>query len=125
MDERADRALDQGSAGVPPQLLDGPSARYWAKRAFGVVVVVFAGIVATVGGSFLPEAPRHVVVVIGLTLAIGGAIVQAILALRLRSAQRREKRAGYTTLFDEQFQELWLLDPRTGAVVRRPGEPRT
>ncbi|MBA2718647.1 MAG: hypothetical protein H0U52_05275 [Chloroflexi bacterium] len=89
-----------------------------------VALVVFAGIVATVGGSILPEAPRHVIVVIGLVLAIGGAIVQAILAWRLRSAQRREKVAGYTTLFNDEFRDLWLLDPATGAVVRRPGEPR-
>jgi hypothetical protein len=29
--------------------------------------------------------------------------------------------AGYTTVYERHY-ELWQLEPRTGAVVRRPGE---
>jgi hypothetical protein len=33
-----------------------------------------------------------------------------------------ERDAGYTTTFGDQ-KHLWQLDPKTGSVIRRPGEP--
>ena len=36
--------------------------------------------------------------------------------------ERREYQAGYTTLSGRGLGKYWQLDPKTGAVVRRPGE---
>ncbi len=33
-----------------------------------------------------------------------------------------EARRGYTTL-ENRYRELWQVKPRTGEVIRRPGEP--
>jgi hypothetical protein len=89
------------------------------------VVVAGAGIAAMVLGSALPETPRHVIVAAGLTLAISAGVILGLLSVRLRTAIRREEEAGYTTLFDRGHQAYWLLDPATGAVVRKPGESRS
>jgi hypothetical protein len=43
-------------------------------------------------------------------------------AIRQNQAERRERDAGYTTLYGTWL-KLWQLDAKTGEVLRRPGEP--
>ncbi len=43
--------------------------------------------------------------------------------LAAHGARRREREAGYTTEYARRGGDLWHLDPDTGAVLRRPGDP--
>jgi hypothetical protein len=52
-----------------------------------------------------------------------GGIALIIIGILLGIAMRRETKAGYTTLYDGRKAHLWQLDPRTGEVIRRPGQP--
>jgi len=58
--------------------------------------------------------------------AFGALLILVLLGLgavaRTVAAIRRERLAGYTTLFGREHRSLWHLDPITGAVIRPPIE---
>jgi hypothetical protein len=69
------------------------------------------------------DGPARGVAVVAIGIAV---LTVGLLASRARWAslqmERRESEAGYTTL-PTRHQDLWQLEPRTGAVLRHPGEP--
>ena len=73
-------------------------------------------------GSIL-ETPARQIVVFGSLL---GLLVLCAFSIRAyvseSRAERREREAGYTTLWSSRYRDYWQLHPKTGAVVRRPGE---
>ena len=104
----------------PPELLPGPTAWHWVRRAtvsfaLGAVCGVFALV-----GLALP-APLHDVVLFG---ALGASCPLAVVAIhagiKQMGVEREERDAGYTTLYGRQYRRRWHLDPKTGAVIRRP-----
>lgn len=116
---------DYESRDVAPRLLPGRSAKYWMRIAVGsmgaaITIVVVIALV----GSALQQPVRGAVT--GLLLVIGIVVTVAAFAAALASlaTSRRERAAGYTTLYGEK-RDLWQLDPTTGAVLRRPGERDT
>ena len=106
---------------TPPRLAPGPTAYYWQRRA---ALSLLAGAVATVGiigGSALSSTFGGVVVVVPLVLAIFLGIRSYRANVSSYRAIRREQGLGYTTLYGREYRRLWHLDPKTGAVIRRPG----
>jgi hypothetical protein len=73
-------------------------------------------------GSLLDQPFRPIVVL----LALSGVITFAVKGIREYLAEigveRDEHGVGYTTLRRSRYRDLWQLDPRTGTVLRRPGE---
>jgi hypothetical protein len=56
---------------------------------------------------------------------VPGTAATAILAYatyRHTRRERQERRVGYTTTYESHYRDYWQLDPRTGEVLRRPGE---
>ena len=111
-----------GETARPPELLPGRSAleevRRWEK--WSVVLVVSA--LAVVAASFLGFEARAVLIAVLALPGMAGAVVSSQARMAELRARRREREAGYTTEFGEG-RDLWQLEPRTGAVLRRPGEP--
>lgn len=107
-----------------PQLLAGRSALFWAKRQTSSLMGAMACLPFMVVGSQLDLAARQVVVLLALAGVLAFAARAAHAGIRLSPAARRERAAGYTTLFSRRYQDLWQLDPHTGAVVRRPNAVR-
>lgn len=128
---------------VPPHLLPGRSARWWRRAqplALALVAVVFCGFGLVSGYLARTQTERDALTgpwLLGTAVAVAGWIVTVV---RFRVAARREQAAGYTTISGSRASidlpgrvageirlfstaELWELDDRTGAVIRRPGEP--
>lgn len=106
----------------PPQLLPGRSALQWVR----VEAVCYAGAFILFGLSLLalavlPMPSRTIVAWTGTGFACAFATGIIVGSISEGRATLREMAAGYTTVYDRHF-ELWQLAPRTGAVVRRPGE---
>lgn len=117
-----DATLTDGAV-RPPRLLPGRSSLEEALRNPPLnnagIVFILAVVLAS---AVLDGAARYVA---DIALGIAG-LTAVLLASRARWASlqmdRRESEAGYTTRCGSH-QELWQLEPRTGAVLRRPGEP--
>ena len=107
-----------------PALIPGRSA-YAENRVMGIWVLVAAAcFVAELAVIALVQCPARDIAVPCVTAAAvlaGIALFRA--TLRVNAALRRERAAGYTTSYGDRYQHLWQLDPDSGAVVRRPGEP--
>ena len=108
--------------------------------ALALVPVVFCGF--ALGSGYLAGTQTERDALAGPWLLGTAAAVAVWLAtvVRFRLAARREQAAGYTTISGSRASvvlpgrlaaeirlfstaELWQLDDRTGAVIRRPGEP--
>ncbi|MHB8673232.1 MAG: hypothetical protein ACYDAK_06080 [Candidatus Limnocylindrales bacterium] len=58
----------------------------------------------------------------GMLIVFGGlGLIYA--TFKKTKAVRKELSTGYTTLFGREYAAYWQLDPKTGEVLRRPGEP--
>jgi hypothetical protein len=106
----------------PPPLAPGPSAYdlSWVVLrfyAFAVVVVISIPFLFSVPYEWHDTATEVAVVLILLVAGLGFRS-----AIRQNQAVGRERDAGYTTLYGSWL-KLWQLDPKTGEVLRRPGEP--
>ena len=103
----------------PPQLLPGPTARYWALRSVRYTLIAAAGF------PFFLAAPvlRNDVGQAITWLAVGWVVWWAIMLMRASVSswriEHRELEAGYTTLAG-QYPRYWHLDPKTGEVTRPP-----
>ena len=74
-------------------------------------------------GIALPESARRLVFGTGATASI---IIGALAMhphVNLYFAEVREAKAGYTTTYGYRM-DLWQLDPKTGEVLRAPGETK-
>ena len=108
---------------TPPRLLPGRTAYGWASITVKSAVVGTPMVVLIVVAALLPEGLREIV---QPAAAVVGLVAVAILiwaGLGQGRAELAEIAAGYTTLY-HQNRELWQLDPKTGEVLRRPGEPK-
>ena len=106
----------------PPPLLPGRSALSWTR----VGGLCLAGALAAFGlglaGLLLLPMPARMIVSVAafaVICVLGSGLILA--SLKESRATIRENAAGYTTVYQRHY-ELWQLNPRTGAVVRRPGE---
>ena len=122
---RAPEETQGDDASSPPRLIEGRSAFAElrdAMRTLLVIVPLFAAQLVLINvddgsairGSLLP--------VVGFVVVILSFALLALL-LRMRSAISRERNRGYTTTYFAAYRELWQLDPTTGEVIRRPGDP--
>ena len=74
-------------------------------------------------GPLLSQPMRGVVIVAVVVLGLACCVRLARAAISEMRAEGRERAAGYTTLLrSRRYRNLWQLDPKTGGVVRRPGE---
>jgi hypothetical protein len=107
-----------------PRLLGGRSALFWAKRQTNSLIGAMLCLPFMVAGSQLDALARQIVVLMALAGLLALAARAAHAGIRLSPAARQERAAGYTTLSSRRYQDLWQLDPHTGAVVRRPNAAR-
>lgn len=108
----------------PPELLPGPTAKYWVRRqtnwlVAGMLVLPIIGL-----GSLLPQPARAAVIVVAIVIGVACSIRAGHAAINEMRAEARERAAGYSTLKVARYKHLWQLDPERGTVVRRPGEAR-
>jgi hypothetical protein len=106
----------------PPTLLPGPTAYDWLRRQTlwliaSVLVLPFIGL-----GSLLSQPVRGIVIVAFVVLLVACGVRGGRAAISQMRAEAHERAAGYTTLPAARYRNLWRLDPKTGGVVRRPGE---
>jgi hypothetical protein len=125
---------------VPPPLLPGMSARRWLQLLdrWGVLgPIVFIAFAVYVGYIVPTQAGRDVASRWWLAAIVVIVVGWIVLVLGFRRAAYRERAAGYTTIGGSHVlvplwrtsvrlfptTDLWLLDARSGAARRRPGEP--
>jgi hypothetical protein len=108
----------------PPQLLVGRTAADWSIRSagyFGASLLVLVAI------TFLPAVPMPLtsLYILGCLILVGVCLAQALRAtFGAYSATKAELRAGYTTLSVPDRPYVWLLNRKTGSVIRRPDTSR-
>jgi hypothetical protein len=110
--------------GSPPRLLSGRSARRWAVLVAASMVPPLIPLFAMgVTAALAPNADvRSTLIALEFAMIIVWVVFGMIpTAVMHDRAMRRELRARYTTEF-RGHQEYWLLDDKTGAVLRQPGE---
>jgi hypothetical protein len=108
---------DVGEKTPKPAKLRGIAARQWGTVILAVSVLwIAAG--AGVVGMVLTGSEAALYTAFGWVL--GMVLILVLIAVQ-RATERREVRAGYTTLMN-RHQNLWQLHPRTGAALRAPGE---
>ena len=111
----------------PPALLTGISAYRWrivvqvaeAVGAAGFALTFGAGWAARAGGSPMLTAAG----IAGSILSVGVPIGLVCAQLFVRRRQK-ESRCGYATVESFDALRYWLLDAKTGAVLREPGQDR-
>lgn len=112
----------QHSPDKPPDLVDGDSALGLARLG---LMSLAAGALVAIGipaaRFLLPESAWEpaMAAILLVVLVLAGAGIRA--GVLLANAMDREKEVGYTTLHGVH-RDLWQLDPKTGEVLRRPGE---
>ena len=107
---------------TPPQLLPGrPALDYSWFMLRSIAVTMVMGLVMGFGFFVLPEPVRSVVTTAALFGGLGAAAGSSSLSILAWRTARRERRAGYTTIY-ASYLDAWQLDPKTGEVLRRPGE---
>ena len=109
---------------MPPVLLPGRSAFSWIPPQLLAIAVALLGLIAgPVISAFAPTADgRHTLLILSEVILVGSGLAgQWYSFWRMRQDARRELAAGYTTLFGRAY-PYWQLDPKTGEVLRRPGE---
>jgi hypothetical protein len=110
---------------TPPRLLPGPSAGQWNERSSRAITAAIVSVGLMPVASLLGEPPRDVALLVALIGALGAATVIFWSGVMQYQTMKRERDAGYTTLGYPSEASLWRLDPKTGAVVLRPGEQPT
>ena len=110
---------------VPPHLIAGRSALWWTRATLlGVGVAGLLIILGAVASYLAPHpTPGWLPLMAGAILVLAPLSFVAPGLARIRTT-RREAEAGYTTLW-YRYYHLWQLDPKTGEVLRRPGERTT
>ncbi len=118
------RARDHMTDTSPPRLLDQRPAIFWMRRAFWWSMVSI-GVTVCMVASLLLAPPSMRLALFDLFALVGltDGVVLIVIGLRLSRASWRERRANYTTLYIGG-KDVWLLDWRTGSVVRPPLRPR-
>lgn len=71
-------------------------------------------------GTLTHDPLRSVAYIAAVVIGLGFSAWIVSAGYLMMQAERREVRAGYTTLYSRRYRHLWQLDPRTGAVVRPP-----
>jgi hypothetical protein len=107
--------------GSVPALLSGRPAVGWSRLALKAFLVGVPAVLLMPVASMSGQPVRGLALPVLLLVAVAAGLVGLAAGIRLAVAQRREWEAGYTTLHGQRF-DLWQLDPRDGAVLRRPGE---
>ena len=106
----------------PPTLLPGPTAYDWLRRQLRWLITTVLVLPFLALGPLLSHPMRGIVIVAVVVLGLACCVRLARAALSQMRAEARERAAGYTTLRVARYRNLWRLDPKTGGVVRRPGE---
>jgi hypothetical protein len=123
--------MDENGLDSPPRLVPGFSARAWTKLQ---VLALLLGVTSIISWIWLSIHPEFLLI----SLAVFVFYVWTIWGYR--RAAYRERDAGYTTTFGDSAEfalpgrggvpvirlfstaDLYQLDPKTGEVVRRPGD---
>ena len=105
----------------PPVILPGHPAVRYARMSLRGYAVVIAGLAMVMASFLLPAIMRNLVMWAGCGVLILGAIAAWAWGMQMTTASARERAAGYTTMRNGPV-ALWLLDAKTGAVLRRAGE---
>lgn len=108
----------------PPMLLPGPSARDLTIPFLRACVGALCGLAIMVLASVADPSLSGLLAYGGLTVVFIFAWRGWMASNRLGEARSREEAAGYTTV-SGSTRDLWRLDSRTGAVIRRPQAPRS
>ena len=106
---------------APPPLLPGRSSVEWMRRFLKACVVGVPAVLLMPVASGLPEPLRDTVLVVLGVCGIAASAVGINAGFQNGRMEIAERDAGYTTQYGKRF-ELWQLEPRTGEVLRRPGE---
>jgi hypothetical protein len=108
----------------PPPLLPGQTAAQLSrKRTRYLLGMVVCTLLEAIAILLPPSLVRPAVLILALGV-LGFALLGMWVTLKWVLVERRERRAGYTTLSASRYRRYWRLDPGTGAVVRRPGDER-
>lgn len=75
-------------------------------------------------GSLLPSPAHESMLLVGVIWLVGFGGIALRASVSSYRAIRREREAGYSTLYGREFRALWHLDPTTGAVLREPSDER-
>jgi len=95
---------------------------YWAGIQVVGYAVGFLTVVVIAVGAFGPADLRNVILNVALVPRIAATAILAYATYRHTRRERQERRVGYTTTYESYYRDYWQLDPRTGEVLRRPGE---
>ena len=111
---------------TPPALLPGRSANYWAgPQIIGCVIAFFGLVLIGLGSGLSPSDWGAAFVDLGVVALLAGAAWIGVATYFFRRRDGQERAAGYTTLHARFYWLYWQLDPKTGEVLRRPGETTT
>ena len=108
----------------PPTLVPGRSAYDWSR--FGLLTTA-VGFLALISWPLISEfgPDRHtreiLLAITGVIAFVVGACGTLFVIVKMTARQWIELAAGYTTLYGRAY-PYWQLDPKTGEVLRRPGE---
>jgi hypothetical protein len=130
---------------TPPELLPGRSAFDWAVLTFLLLLLVY---VVFIGGGLFVGVPdrtpqeRAPIAAAWIVILIITILIWVLGEVEFRAAAYRERSAGYTTMRGDRVEivlpgrgatpkiplfptaDLWQLDHKTGAVIRRPTQGR-
>jgi hypothetical protein len=132
----------QETSPTPPRLASGRSAFSWAIIQFLLELLLYVVFVA--GGLFVgvvkrPPAEQQSIGVTWIVILIVTISIWVLSIIEFKVAAYRERAGGYTTMRGDDVEiilpgrglgpvitlfstaDLWQLDPKTGAVIRRPG----
>jgi energy-converting hydrogenase Eha subunit H len=110
---------------LPPHLQHGWTAYAWVRYmviTLPVCLVGLVGIPVVARTMHVGAAGKSSLIAVLALIGLVGAAGLAVAAVGIARAIRRERAAGYTTLFDSTKGNLWQPHPKTGEVVRAPGE---
>jgi hypothetical protein len=117
------RRLQPNVPAEPPRLMIGPSAFAWMRWVRRVLLALTVSIVLLwLAFQFpSPQRDRPVDDALGASLGLLACAIYGV--IKLRRVQENELYLGYTTL-QGRWLEYWQLEPKTGAIIRRPGDPK-
>lgn len=105
----------------PPPLLPGRSSLSWSRLFLKAAAVAAPAVLLMPPASGLGGPARDDLLTLLLVVGVSAAVVGLIASIGMSQMDAAEHRAGYTTSYGKWF-SLWQLDPKTGEVLRRPGE---